>query len=251
MIISVSGKGGTGKTTVTSLILKALVENTDKAILLIDADPSTNVPLVLGLNLEKTVGEVVNKFRKGLEDGSLAYVAKDSLLEGWIYETLKETTRFDVLAMGRTEGEGCYCYVNSVLASIIDKIEKNYDIVLLDMEAGLEHLSRRTDHDVDLLLVITDTSKTGLETARRIKELTKEVHIKVGKILLIGNKFPPEVEDMLKREAEKIGLKVAGIVPVDKNVMTYLMEGKSLLDLPSDSPAFVSVKEICKRIGLI
>ncbi len=252
MIISISGKGGTGKTTITALVLKTLIENTDKSILLVDADPSTNVPIVLNEKIDKTVGMVASELKEKMEKGDLSYsTSKSLLLEAWVYETIKETMRYDVLPMGRTEGEGCYCYVNSVLTSIIDKIASNYDVVLMDMEAGLEHLSRRTDKDVDIMLIVTDPSKMSLETVRRIKDLTQEVHIGVKEIYVVGNKFPFESKDYLERKIKEMGLKLVGIVPVDLNIINYSMEGKSLLDIPRDSPAYESVRDICLKIGIL
>ncbi|MEM3596358.1 MAG: AAA family ATPase, partial [Candidatus Bathyarchaeia archaeon] len=157
IVISVSGKGGTGKTTITALILKSLIERGSKSILAVDADPATNLPDVLGVKIGRTVGMVVDELKRKIDRGEIPpTVTKKELLEGGINSVLVETERFDLLAMGRSEGEGCYCSVNYLLASIIDSISKNYDLTIMDMEAGLEHLSRRTDRDVDVMLVVTD-----------------------------------------------------------------------------------------------
>ena len=162
-----------------------------------------------------------------------------------------EDDRFDLLAMGRGEGEGCYCFINSVLTRIIDVLSKNYDITLIDMEAGLEHFSRRTDRDVDTLLIITDPSKMGFETARRIKELTKEVHIDFKNIYLIGNRFPEDLQDALRKLSEELDIQLIGIIPNDDKVAKYNLQGKSLLLIPDDSPAVKAVREIAVKIGLI
>jgi CO dehydrogenase maturation factor len=250
-VISVSGKGGTGKTTLTALLLKYLIQCSDEPILVVDADPATNLPEVLGVKIGKTVGMVTDELKKRIADGAIPpMVSKEGMLEAWVFETLVETERFDLLAMGRSEGEGCYCYVNSVLTKILDTLTSNYTHTLMDMEAGLEHLSRRTDQNVDTMLVTTDPSKMGLETARRIKELTKEVHINVGHLYLVGNQFPAEMEPVLQQSAEKIGLEFAGVIPLDSNIASYNMLGKPLLELPEDAPSYRAAIRIAEKIGL-
>ena len=251
-VISVSGKGGVGKTTVAALILKTLIDSKKYAILAVDADPDTNLPDVLNIKVEKTVGDVANELKKRIESGSLPYgVSKRDLLEGWVYSTLLELDNFDLLVMGRTEGEGCYCYVNSVLTGILDTIVSNYDVVLMDMEAGLEHVSRRTDKNVDTMLIVTDPSKMGFETARRIKNLAKEVHIEIKEIYLVGNRFPEHLSKKFIEMARAVGIKPAGIVPEDPHVYEFNLNGRSLLELPEDSPALVAVREIVRKIGLL
>jgi len=250
-VISISGKGGVGKTTVAALLLKLLLKNSNRTILVVDADPATNLPDVLGVKIEKTVGMVLDTFKKKTSNGSLsAAISRESLLEAWIYEVLVETPQFDLLAMGRSEGEGCYCMVNHMLTKIIDAISKNYDVTLMDMEAGLEHLSRRTDRDVDVMLIVADLTKMGLMTAARIKELAKEVHIGFKEMFIIGNRIPAEQEEKFRVEAEKLGLKTAGTLPIDKNVMEFSVAGKSLLSLPEDSPALKAMEKIVKFLNL-
>jgi CO dehydrogenase maturation factor len=243
LVVSISGKGGTGKTTLTALLLKWLVKNTEEIVLVVDADPATNLPEVLGVDLVRTVGQASKDMKDRIEKGILSpTVPKKDILEAWVFETLVEEERFDLLAMGRSEGEGCYCFVNNVLTRILDTLTKNYSVALLDMEAGLEHLSRRTDRDVDAMLIVTDPSKMGFETARRIRDLAEEVHIDVKNIYLIGNR--------LRKASDDIGLELAGSIPVDENVMSFNMAGKPLLDVPDESPAYLAVERIARRIGL-
>lgn len=250
-VISVSGKGGVGKTTVAALLLKLLLKDSGKSILVVDADPATNLPDALGVKVEKTVGMVVDELRKKISDGGISTaVSKEGLLEAWIYEVLVETPKFDLLAMGRSEGEGCYCMVNHMLTKILDAISKNYDVTLMDMEAGLEHLSRRTDRDVDVMLVVADPTKMGLRTALRIKELAREVHINFKEMFLVGNKVPKDLEDSFSKEAENLGLKLAGIIPIDQNVLNYSLLGKSLLNLPEDTPALKAMEKILGKLNL-
>ncbi len=251
IVISVSGKGGTGKTTLTALLLKWLIANTEEVILIVDADPATNLPDVLGVELLRTVGQVSKEMKDKIERGDLSVTTpKSSLLEAWVFQTLVEEDRFDLLAMGRSEGEGCYCYVNNVLTRILDTLTKNYAVTILDMEAGLEHLSRRTDRDVDVMLIVTDPSRMGFQTAKRVKELIEEVHIGVNHTFLVGNRFDDDIRDVLEESANEIDIELAGNLPSDKNVMSFNISGNSLLELPDDSPAYRAVEEIAEKIGL-
>ncbi|MBS7644936.1 MAG: AAA family ATPase [Candidatus Bathyarchaeia archaeon] len=250
LVISVSGKGGVGKTVVTALLLKLMIGR--GSILAVDADPATNLPDVLGVRVEKTVGAVVDELKRRVQRGDLAStISKEGVLEAWIYEVLVEADGFDLLAMGRTEGEGCYCSVNYMLAKIVDSLSRNYDYTLMDMEAGLEHLSRRTDRSVDLMLIVTDPSKMGLETARRIRELAEEVHIEVKRIALIGNNFPQGLNKRIEEEASQLGLELVGSIPPDPSIMEYNIQGKPLLELPMDSPSLKALKLIAEKLGII
>ena len=251
LVISVSGKGGTGKTTIAALLLKWLIQNTKEIMLVVDADPATNLPDVLGVKIEKTVGSVSRQLKDQIDLGTVSLtVPKKDLLEAWVFQTLVEEDRFDLLAMGRSEGEGCYCFVNNVLTRILDSLTDNYSVTLLDMEAGLEHLSRKTDRDVDIMLVVTDPSKMGFETARRIKELVSEVHIEIKKIFLIGNRFSEELSGALKEASKEIGMELVGYLPVDENVAAFNIAGKPLLQLTDDSPAYMAIDQIARKIGL-
>lgn len=252
LVVAVSGKGGVGKTTITALMVRALSEAKGRSILVIDANPDSNLPDVLGVSVDKTVGMVTDDLKRALERAEIPPgMTKEGILEYEVFKILKETPDFDLLVMGRGEGEGCYCPVNAFLRRIIDTLSKNYDLTLMDMEAGLEHISRRTDRDVDIMVVVTDPSSMGFQTARRIKELAKEVHINFKKICLVGNRFSPEMEPLLKEEANKIGVEYAGLVPQDDNVFKYNLAGKPIFDLSQESPALRAVKEILMHIGLL
>ncbi len=253
LVIAVSGKGGVGKTTTTALMAKILGEShPERNILVIDANPDSNLADVLGTLVTRTVGMVTDDLQKALAKSEIPpTMTKEDILETRVFEILRETPIFDLLVMGRGEGEGCYCPVNAFLTHIIDRLAGNYDLTLMDMEAGLEHLSRRTDRDVDIMIVVTDPSSMGLLTAKRIKEVAKEVHIDFKKFYLIGNRFKPEMETMLRDEAQKLGYEFVGIVPHDDNIFTHNLTGKSLLNLPPDSPALPALKQILTRIGLL
>lgn len=251
VVIAVSGKGGVGKTTITALMVKLLSATKQRSILVIDANPDSNLPEVMGMSVTKTVGMVTGDLKRAIEKSEIPpEITKESILESHIFEILKETPSFDLLVMGRGEGEGCYCPVNTFLTRIIDTLSKNYDLTIMDMAAGLEHLSRRTDRDVDIMIIVTDPSFMGLRTAKRIKELAKEVHIDFKKLYLIGNRFTSEMEEELKDEAKKIGIELVGVVPHDDNIFEYNHAGKSLLNLSQGSAALHSLRHILERIGL-
>jgi CO dehydrogenase maturation factor len=252
LVISVSGKGGVGKTTLTALTVRLLSEAKQGSLLVIDANPDSNLADVLGVPYTKTVGMSATQLKKQVEKGEIPpEVTKRDLLEARVFEILVENPGFDLLVMGRPEGEGCYCLVNNLLTHIIDTLIKNYDYVVMDMEAGLEHLSRRTDRDVDTMIIVTDTSHMGLQTAKRIKELAKEVHIQLKKIYLVGNRFPQDMEHILREEAQKIGVEYAGIIPFDENVMRFNLTAQPLLKLPEDSPALGQLRTILTKIQLL
>jgi len=251
-VMAVSGKGGVGKTTLTALTIKILSEEKGRSILAIDANPDSNLPDLLGVSVPRTVAMVTDDLKRAMERGEIPpSMTKKDILEYRVFQILKETPSFDLLVMGRGEGEGCYCPVNALLTRIVDTLAKNYALTIMDMEAGLEHLSRRTDRDVNIMLIVTDPSSMGLQTAKRIKEVALEVHIQFEKIYLIGNRFNPEMEELLKETAEKMGVQYAGIIPQDENIYKYNLAGKPLLDLPPESPAIMAVKGILKGIGLL
>ncbi len=249
MIIAVSGKGGVGKTLVSSLLIKILAEKTQFDILAIDADPDSNLPEALGMEVKTTIGDIREKLgeiREELSPGqswrsALEYEAMKALVEG---------DRFDLIAMGRPEGPGCYCAVNHVLREIIDTFAKNYDVVVIDTEAGLEHLSRRTTQDVDIMLIVTDCSKRGINTAKRIKELSEELDIKFKEVYIVINRAKEGLVEKIKEYAKSIGLEVIGIIPEDEIVAQYDLEGKPLIELPKDSKALKAVEEIYKKLDL-
>jgi len=163
-------------------------------------------------------------------------------------ESLLETPEFDLMVMGRPDSDRCYCAVNNILRKIIDRLSANYDIIIIDTEAGLEHLSRRTTQNVDIILMVTDPSKRGILTAKRIEELSKNLDISFKRKYLILNRVKPGKEDELTREVNEIGLEVAGIIHEDEQVENYDRKGKALIELPDDSQAFKSISQIMEVI---
>lgn len=252
LVVSVAGKGGVGKTTTSALLTRAVIEKTKRSLLVVDADPVMNLPRALGIDIPTSVGDIATRLRKSIDEGSLGgEIAKQDVLEGDIYEALVEGEKFDFLAMGRTEGEGCYCYVNRLLTQIIDNLSGNYELTLLDMSAGLEHLSRRTNRNVDVLVIVIDPSRAAYEAALRIRDLAKEVHIDFKKIVVVGNRFLPEMEEDLREGLEKENLPLFGMIPNDDELSKANYLGQPLTELNSNSQAVKAVEEIAEKLGLL
>ena len=244
-IIAVSGKGGVGKTSFIALALKTLMKSDGKEILVVDGDADSNMPEVLGVNVKKTVGSVVNDF-KGKMSKLAPGVDKGEYLESLIFDVLHEGDDFDLLVMGATEREGCYCSVNNLLTKIMDTLTKNYVFTLLDLPAGLEHVSRRTSKNVNYMFLISDASRMGIQTAARIRDLAKSLKSNFEHIYLVGNRITPDLEPAVKEQAQKYSLEYIGTIPPDDQLAQYNLEGKSLLTLPDDDPAYQVVSKIIK-----
>ncbi len=248
--IAVAGKGGTGKTTISALIIDYLVERKRGAVLAIDADPSTNLNLALGVPLEDTVGDVREETATAVGgSGSMGGLSKWDYLDLRINEALVEEFGFDLLAMGRPEGPGCYCAANNILRNSVDRLSDAYEYVVIDNEAGLEHLSRRTTRDVDLLLVVSDPTLRGLIAAGRVAELVDELKTHVGSTYLIVNRvlndrLPAPLMDTI----EKYQLKLAGLVPADPAVNELDALGEPVIRLPADAPSRRSLVSILNSL---
>jgi len=248
-IIAVAGKGGTGKTMVSALLIKHLIDDNRGSVLAVDADPSTNLDLTLGTTTEETVGDIREETSQQVSSGTfMPGISKPEYLELRIYHALVEEKGFDLLAMGRPEGPGCYCAANNMLRASIDRLSRSYDYVVIDNEAGLEHLSRRTTQNVDLLLIVSDPTIRGLATAERVAHLIEELKTQVGHIRLIVNrvvpneKGEPELAPQLETFIADKQLKLAGLIPVDPLVAEYDAAGRPLVELPEETPARRAVK---------
>jgi len=252
-VIAVSGKGGVGKTTFSALLIRAL-KKTGKDILVMDCDPDANLPDLLGIPVmrKNTVGGKAAKLKEMIAKGKIPpQMTKKGILEKEVFDVLVEEDEFDLLTMGCAEGPGCYCFANQLTTQILDTLSSNYDITVMDMEAGLEHLSRRTTRDVDILVIVTDPSKMGLTTAKRIKELSKEVGLTFKKMYLVGNKFTDKMNSFLEKTGEEIGVEILGFIPPSDQVAQYNLEGRSLFELPADAPAVLAVEEMAKKMALV
>jgi CO dehydrogenase maturation factor len=244
--IAVAGKGGTGKTTLTALLIDYLVKRKKGAVLAIDADPSTNLNLALGVPLEDTVGDVREETATAVGgQRALGGMSKWDYLDYRIQDALVEDTAFDLLAMGRPEGPGCYCAANNILRVSVDRLSDAYDYVVIDNEAGLEHLSRRTTRDVDLLLIVSDPTLRGILAAGRVAALVDELETAVGAHYLVvnrvrGTELPPKLREAIAQQE----LNLAGLIPVDEGVADLDAEGEPLVKLPADAPARTSLEAI-------
>ena len=250
IVIAVAGKGGTGKTTISGLIVRYLHKTGNTPILAVDADADSNLPQALGMTDEKaivTIGKARQEFFTSKGDVPPG-MPKEAYLELKLNEVVVETDDVDLLVMGRPEGAGCYCYINNVLRSYLESLGKNYPFVVIDNEAGLEHLSRRTAQNIDFLIVVSDYSLNGLRAAGRIRELSEELDVEIGKQFLLINRVPGEPDESFKKKAEEQGVNLLGIIPVDEAIYKSDLAGKPVVDLPDESMAVKVFNDVMKQI---
>jgi len=243
--IAVSGKGGVGKTFVSAMLVKRLAEH--GTVLAIDADPDSNLPEALGVTVTKNVGSAREAIVNAPARSKVAS-AKEDYLKLSIHEAVEEFPEFDVLAMGRSEGEGCYCAVNHVIRQVIDSRAWGHDFTVIDCHAGLEHLSRRTTRDVDIMLIVTDPTKNSMMTARRIKELSQELSVEFGSIMVVVNRVTEETRPMAEKMARDNGLSIAAYIPYEPLVAELDLLGKPVTDIPRESPASRAIDDICNQV---
>ncbi len=257
--IALAGKGGVGKTTFAGMVIKYLAQNQTGSILAIDADPSSNLNMVLGLELEWTVGDIredmLSQVKSSLLEGGAAMgtmpggASKRDYLEYHVRSSLAEGSRFDLIAMGRGEGPGCYCAVNHNLREVVDGLSRHYAYVVIDNEAGMEHLSRRTTRDVQHLLIVSDPTQRGLVAAQRIADMSRALDIRVENLYLIVNRVSGgTIPPTLQAEIAKINADFLGAIPADEELATFEFSGKPLVDLGDDSPVYRAVESMMKRI---
>ena len=243
-VIAIAGKGGTGKTTVAALLVRIIKEKKLGSILAVDADPNSNLAENLGLTVKENVGSIIDDIVLHPEKIP-AGMSKDRFMEYRIQLSIQEGEGFDLLTMGRPEGPGCYCYANNVLRNITAKLIEDYDYVVIDNEAGLEHLSRRTTRACDTLLVISDATAVGMRSAQRIDELAKEMGIKIKKRLLIINQNDKEVDKQFFKDS---GLEYIGNIPKDDNIIKISQNGGTFWELDKDSVSLKALVELGDKI---
>jgi CO dehydrogenase maturation factor len=258
--IALAGKGGVGKTTISGMVIKYLMQTRQGAILAIDADPSSNLNMVLGLDLEWTVGDIredlLGEVKKSLTAGGAAMgaisggVSKREYLDYQIRSALAEGERFDLIAMGQPEGQGCYCAVNHNLREVVDSISKNYRYVLIDNEAGMEHLSRRTTRDVDHLLIVSDPTQRGIVAAERIANFRHSMDIRIENTYLILNRLPGEIPPPLQARIDALDIPLLGSVPADLELMEFEFGGRPLIELGDESAVYTAVAAMLDRLDL-
>ncbi|MBU1743136.1 MAG: AAA family ATPase [Proteobacteria bacterium] len=233
LTFALAGKGGTGKTTLAGLLVRYLVEHDLRPVLAVDADANANLNEVLGQEVEVTLGEA----REEMKSTQSVSMTKDQLIEMRVNQALIEAEGYDLIVMGRPEGAGCYCAANSVLSSVLDKLSINYPYMVMDNEAGLEHISRLITKSIDHMLIVTDPTRRGILTAGRIKELTQNLPMAVGAIHLILNQVRGEDFSALAKMSAEHGLEVLGSIPADDQLAQFDLEGKPTTQLPGDNPA--------------
>jgi CO dehydrogenase maturation factor len=256
--IALAGKGGVGKTTIAAMVIKYLVQNKPGPVLAIDADPSSNLNMVLGLDLDWTVGDIredmLAQVKSSLGGGGAAMgslpggISKHDYLDHKIRSSLAEGEAFDLIAMGRSEGTGCYCAVNHNLREVIDSISKNYQYIVIDNEAGMEHLSRRTTRDVQHLLIVSDPTQRGIVAAERIAAFRNELDIRIERAYLIINRLPDEIPSPLQVQIVNLGIPLLGTVLMDAELSKFEFTGKPLVELGNDSPVYQAVAGMMSQI---
>jgi len=249
-VIAVTGKGGVGKTTVAALMVRLLVEAGQGPVLAVDADPNLNLNAALGVPVAETVGDVREE---GLDRAANlpGGMAKSEFLRLRVQEALVEAKGFDLLAMGRPEGPGCYCFANSILRACVDQIGKQYAYLVIDCEAGLEHLSRRTAGDVDVLVILSDLSVRGLDTAARVLELVSELKTKVGKTVFAFTRVRDTVPEELLAAAKERGLPEPLLIPEDSEIAALDAQGKALVGVSAGSAVLEAVRGILAEVGVL
>jgi CO dehydrogenase maturation factor len=243
--IALAGKGGVGKTTIAGMLIKFMVKNDKKPILAVDADSNYNLNEVLGVEVPDTLGNAREDMKKGNVPSGMT---KDIFISMRLEEAVIETGDYDLIVMGQPEGTGCYCAANTLLLNCLERLSENYPYIVMDNEAGMEHISRLTTRNVDLLIIVGDASRRGLQAAFRINKLASELNIGVTKSCLILNQVKNGVPDEMKQLIADEGLELAGTVPEDDEVYAFDSSGKPTIELPDENPAQQSAFKIFEAI---
>ena len=242
--IALAGKGGTGKTTVAGLLIKYLVKTGRTPVLAVDADSNANLNEVCGLEVTDTLGNAREEMKKGIVPSGMT---KDIFMNMKLQQAVVEDDGYDLIVMGQPEGPGCYCAANTLLTGFLEKLTGNYPYIVMDNEAGMEHISRLTTSNVDVL-TISDTSRRGLQAAIRINDLAKDLNIGVSKSYLIINQTKEAPSDTVLNIIKENGLELAGTIPEDPTVYEYDLNGRPTIELPEDNIAVMAAYEIFDKI---
>ena len=250
--IAVAGKGGVGKTTTCGMLIDYLCRKNKGPVLVVDADANANLNEVLGVEIETSLGQIREEIAQAEQKGTIPKgMSKADYAEFKFNSALIEEDDFDMLVMGRTQGSGCYCYVNGMLKTQVDKYARNYSYVVMDNEAGLEHVARGTLPRVDTMLLISDCSRRGIQAAARIAEMIGQLKLNPGNMGLIVNRAPGgELDEGVQAEIERCGLKLFGVLPHSEAVYRSDCDGKPSAYLPETDPMKTALKGIMAGIGL-
>ena len=243
--IALAGKGGTGKTTMAGMMVKYLVSQGKTPILAVDADSNANLNEVLGLEVTDTLGEAREDMKRGKVPSGMT---KDIFMSMRLEESIQESQGYDLVVMGQPEGAGCYCAANSLLTGFMEKLVDNYPFVVMDNEAGMEHISRLTTKNIDLLLIVSDTSRRGLQAAIRIDKLARELNIVVGKSYLVINQTRQAIAPQVLKLLENEDLALAGTVPADDAIYEFDLEGRPTIEIPDENKAIQAAFTIFSKV---
>ena len=245
--IAISGKGGTGKSTLSALIIRWIKDNKTRSILAVDADSNVNLNDLLGISVDETLGGIREEMRKSV--GQIpGGMTKQAFLEYKIHTNLVETPDFDLIAMGRPEGPGCYCYANNLLRDILKTLSDNYQYVIIDNEAGMEHLSRRTTQNIDFLLIVSDPSARGVRAAGKINRLLEELNTRVGERHLLLNRVMDSVPEVLQQIISEEGLSLLATIPEDEQLRKIDQTGEPVWNIPEESPIYLEIDRFMKKL---
>jgi CO dehydrogenase maturation factor len=247
--IALAGKGGTGKTTLAALLLRSMVSRIREPILAIDADPASNLHLALGMPMPVTVGEIREEMSEAAQTKQLGVgITRHDYLTRELMIALEEGDTLDLLAMGRPEGQGCYCAANHLLRQILDNMGANYGYVVVDNEAGMEHISRRTTRDVDMLLIVSDPTIRGLKAAATIADMAQDIEVNVHQSWLVINRMLGTLPAPMQEFLDNTAIELGAIIPSDPAVNELDAYGKPLIQLNGDSPAYQAVDALTEKV---
>jgi CO dehydrogenase maturation factor len=251
-VIALAGKGGTGKTTIAGLTVRYIIEKKKRPVLAVDADSNNCLNEVLGVDVHATIGKLREESLQTIRSGAErpGGMSMEQIFDYQVQQSIIESKGFDLMVMGRPEGPGCYCAANNIIRKYTDKLSETYLYVVIDNEAGMEHLSRRTTHKVDLLLIVSDPAVRGIQTAKRINELVEELQLEINRRVVIINRISGNEGADLKNLAEESGLQVAGLVPQDEAIFNLDLQGKPIFQLPNDSKAVKAVFSILDSLNI-
>ena len=243
--IALAGKGGTGKTTLAGFLVKYLLDRRKTPVLAVDADSNSNLNEVLGVAVTDTVGNAREDMKKGAVPSGMT---KDVFMSMKLEQAVAESEGFDLIVMGRPEGSGCYCAANSLLVGVLEKMVDNYPYIVMDNEAGMEHVSRLTTKNVSALLLVSDSSRRGLQAALQINELARELKIGVGRSYLVINRVKEPPSEEILQMIRDAGVELAGTVPDDRTVYEFDYQGRPTIQMPVSSPCVKAAFEIFDKI---
>ena len=251
-VLAFAGKGGTGKTTLAGLTVRYIIEKRKVPVLAVDADSNNCLHEVLGVDVHATIGDLredsIQLIRRGAErPGGMSM---EQIFDYQVQQSLVESKGFDLMVMGRPEGPGCYCAANNIIRKYTDQLSENYPYVVIDNEAGMEHLSRRTTHKVNILLIISDPTVRGIHTAKRIDNLIDELNLEIDKRVVVINRAAQNDSPELKKRAEREGLPIAGIIPLDAAITSFDLQGKPVFHLSDDAEAIQALFNILDILNI-